>query len=191
MTSRPATLSRGHAATVGSVPVDIREATEDDLEELYGGFTRIIATGEGFPQAPPLSRADFDSVWVIGSSAVRVARFGGYLIGGYYIRPNFVGRAAHIANAGYFVLAAYRGTGVGRSLVEHSLRQARRLGFDAMQYNLVFESNPARNMYTRLGFSEVGRIPRAIDGEEDALIYWRSLEDVDPDTPTGEWSRRE
>ena len=43
-----------------------------------------------------------------------MARFGGYLIGASYIKPNFVGRAAHIANAGYFVLAPYRGTGVGR-----------------------------------------------------------------------------
>jgi GNAT superfamily N-acetyltransferase len=100
-------------------------------------------------------------------------------VGAYYIRPNFVGRAAHIANAGYFVLAPYRGTGVGTQLVEHSLRAARELGFDALMFNLVFESNPARQMYQRLGFEEVGRIPRAVEGE-DALIYWRSLEDIEP-----------
>ncbi len=106
-----------------------------------------------------------------------MARFGSYLIGAYYIKPNFVGRAAHIANAGYFVLAAYRGTGVGRSLVEHSLLEARRLGFDAIQFNLVFESNPVRSLYEHLGFSAIGRVPKAVDGE-DALIYWRSLEDI-------------
>ncbi len=106
-----------------------------------------------------------------------MARFGGYLIGAYYLKPNFVGRAAHIANAGYFVLAPYRSTGVGRTMVEHSLREARRLGFDAMQFNLVFESNPARGMYRKLGFEEVGRIPEAVEGE-DALIYWRSLADI-------------
>ena len=33
-------------------------------------------------------------------------------------------------------------------------------------FNLVFESNPARAMYERLGFEEVGRIPDAIDGED-------------------------
>ena len=122
-----------------------------------------------------------------------VARFGGSLIGASYIKPNFVGRAAHIANAGYFVLAPYRGTGVGRALVEHSLREARRLGFDAMMFNLVFESNPARAMYRRLGFDEVGRIPGAVEGE-DAVVYWRSLEDIDLDDPeqrdaaTSRWS---
>ena len=107
-----------------------------------------------------------------------MACFGGYLVGASYIKPNFVGRAAHIANAGYFVSAPYRRTGVGRSLVEHSLREARRLGFDAMMFNLVFESNPARAMYRELGFEELGRVPKAVDGE-DAVIYWRSLEDID------------
>jgi hypothetical protein len=33
-------------------------------------------------------------------------------------------------------------------------------------------------MYERLGFKEVGRIPAAIEGE-DAVIYWRSLLDVE------------
>jgi GNAT superfamily N-acetyltransferase len=154
-------------------------ATPVDHEELFDAFSRIVAAGEGFPQAPPLTRDDFDEYWIVHSSAVRVARFGGYLVGAYYIKPNFVGRAAHIANAGYFVLAPYRGTGVGRALVEHSLREARRLGFDAMQFNLVFETNQARSLYDRLGFKEVGRIPDAVEGE-DALIYWRSLQDIEP-----------
>jgi ribosomal protein S18 acetylase RimI-like enzyme len=79
-----------------------------------------------------------------------------------------------IANAGYFVLESHRGRGLGRNLVEHSIGEARRLAFDAMQFNLVFESNPARALYRSLGFREVGRIPDTIDGE-DAVIYWRTL----------------
>ncbi len=159
------------------MPVDIKMATVDDYDELFVAFSRVVSAGDGFPQSAPITRGEFDDYWVDHSSAISVAKFGNYLIGAYYIKPNFVGRAAHIANAGYFVLAPYRGTGVGRSLVEHSLREARRLGYDAMQFNLVFESNAARGMYERLGFTEVGRIPHAVDGE-DALIYWRSLEDI-------------
>ena len=161
------------------MPVDIRTASVDDYDELFVAFSRIVGAREGFPQLPPLTREDFDAYWIDHSAAVCVARFGGDLIGAYYIRPNFVGRAAHIANAGYFVLAQYRSTGVGRAMVEHSLREARHLGFDAMQFNLVFESNPARGMYRKLGFEEVGRIPEAVEGE-DALIYWRSLADIEP-----------
>ena len=159
------------------MPVDIKLATVDDYDELFVAFSRIVGAGEGFPQAPPLTRPEFDDYWVAHSSSVQVARFGSYLIGAYYLKPNFVGRAAHTPNAGYFVLAAYRGTGVGRALVEHSLLEARRLGFDALQFNLVFESNPVRTLYDRLGFTEIGRIPKSVDGE-DALIYWRSLDDI-------------
>jgi GNAT superfamily N-acetyltransferase len=164
---------------VDAVPLDIRLATEDDYDEVFVAFSRIVEAGEGFPQRHPLTRPEFDDYWVAHSSAVSVAHFGGYLVGAYYLKPNFVGRAAHIANAGYFVLAPYRSTGVGRAMVEHSLRQARLLGFDAMQFNLVFESNPALGMYRKLGFEEVGRIPDAVDGE-DALVCWRSLEDIEP-----------
>lgn len=158
------------------MPVEIRSAKRDDHDELFEAFQRIVHTLDGFPQAPPLTRPDFEDYWINHSSGVYVARFDGQVIGAYYVKPNFVGRAAHIANAGYFVLAPFRGTGVGRSLVEHSLAEAHRLGFDALQFNLVFESNPARKMYEQLGFREVGRIPDAVDGET-ALIYWRSLED--------------
>jgi GNAT superfamily N-acetyltransferase len=174
----PSVPDRGaRTTTVGVVPVDITMATVDDYDELFVAFSRIVGAGEGFPQSAPVTREEFDDYWVDHSSAVQVARFGSYLIGAYYIKPNFVGRAAHIANAGYFVLAAYRGTGVGRTLLEHSMLEARRLGYDALQFNLVFESNPVRALYERLGFTEVGRIPKAVDGE-DALIYWRSLEDI-------------
>jgi GNAT superfamily N-acetyltransferase len=168
----------GRVTTVEVVPVDIREASVVDYDEVFVAFSRIVAAGEGFPQSPPLTREEFDDYFVDHSSAVCVARFGGYLIGAYYLKPNYVGRAAHIANAGYFVLAPYRGTGVGRTLVQHSLCRARRLGFDAMMFNLVFESNPATSLYQRLGFEEIGRVPSAVDGE-DALIYWRSLDDID------------
>ena len=70
-----------------------------------------------------------------------------------------------------------RGLGVGRLLVEDSIARAPLAGFDAIQFNLVFASNPARALYESLGWREIGRIPEAVDGE-DAVIYWRSLEDV-------------
>ena len=43
---------------------------------------------------------------------VAVVRWEGQLAGSYYIKPNFVGRAAHIANAGYFVTPGLRGRGM-------------------------------------------------------------------------------
>ena len=159
---------------MGDVPVDIRLASVDDYDELFNAFSRVVAAGEGFPQAPPLTREDFDSYWIQPSSAIAVAMFGGYLVGSYYIKPNFVGRAAHIANAGYVVDRPFRGRRVGRLLVEDSITRAPLVGFDAVQFNLVFASNPARALYEELGWRQIGQVPRAVEGE-DAIIYWRAV----------------
>jgi GNAT superfamily N-acetyltransferase len=163
------------AEDVVVAPAELSAAEVGDHDELFAAYTLIVNSGAGFPHEPPLTREAFDDYWIAHSSAVWIARVDGQLVGAYYVKPNFVGKAAHIANAGYFVLSSHRGRGYGRWLVEHSLHEARRLGFDAMQFNLVFASNPARQMYRQMGFQEVGRIPAAVDGE-DAIIYWRSLE---------------
>jgi GNAT superfamily N-acetyltransferase len=146
----------------------------DQDGELFDLFARIVASGEGFPHAPPLTRAQFDDTWVRPVTTVIAATVDGELAGAYYLKPNSPGRAAHIANAGYMVSAAHRGTGVGRALVEDSITRAPTLGFDAIQFNLVFASNPARKLYEDLGWREVGRVPAAVNGE-DAIIYWRAV----------------
>ena len=161
--------------TASGLDLTVSEAQPEDHDELYVRFAQIVAAGEGYPQAPgPLAVGDFEQYWLAGKSLVAVARSHDALVGSYYLKPNFPGRAAHIANGGYFVIRELRGRGVGTALVEDSLVQARALGFDALQFNLVFASNPARRLYERMGFEAVGRVPEAVDGEE-AIVYWRRL----------------
>ena len=165
----------GHARTPAGLQLILTEAGPDDHDELYAAFAAVVGAGEGYPQpVGPLSVDDFDEYWLGHKSLVAVARSDGRLAGSYYLKPNFPGRAAHIANAGYIVVAGVRGGGIGTALVEDSMVAARRLGFDALQFNLVFASNPARRLYERLGFEVIGRIPEAVDGE-DAIVYWRRL----------------
>lgn len=150
--------------------------THDEPEQLFALFADVVAKRDGFPQAPPLTREVHEQTWVRPVSTVVGARAaaGGPLLGAYYLKPNFAPRAGHIANAGYVVAADARGQGVGRALVTDSIWRAPTLGFDAIQFNLVFESNPARKLYEELGWIEIGRIPDAVDGEP-AIIYWRRV----------------
>ena len=147
---------------------------DDQHDELFDLFEAIVAALEGFPQAPPLTRDDFDAAWIRPTTVVVVALVDGKVAGAHYLKPNSPGRAAHIANAGYIVAPEARGRGVGRALVEDSIQRAPKLGFDAIQFNLVFASNPARKLYEELGWEAVGRIPRAVEGE-DAIVYWRAV----------------
>jgi ribosomal protein S18 acetylase RimI-like enzyme len=163
--------------TERGLELELAAARPADTAELYEAFAAVVAAGEGYPQSPdePQSSEDFADYWLDHKSLVAVARVGGgRLAASYYLKPNFHGRAAHVANAGYFVVPELRGQGVGRALVEHSFDEARALGFDALQFNLVFADNPARRLYERLGFQVIGRVPEAVDGG-DAVIYWRRL----------------
>jgi ribosomal protein S18 acetylase RimI-like enzyme len=72
--------------------------------------------------------------------------------------------------------------GVGRSMGEHALREARRLGFRAMQFNFVVSTNePAVRLWQALGFQIVGTLPGAFrhaqNGFVDAYVMFRSLVD--------------
>jgi len=154
--------------------VEIGPLRDDERDALFQLFSAIVDAREGYPHQPPLTADGFAATWLQPSTTVIAARAGTRLAGAYYLKPNFPGRAAHIANAGYIVGAAHRGAGVGRALVEDSIARAPSLGFDAIQFNLVFASNPARPLYERLGWTQVGRVPEAVDGE-DAIIYWRKV----------------
>jgi GNAT superfamily N-acetyltransferase len=158
--------------------VDIGPVRSSELDALYRLFERVVADKEGYPHAPPLTRDVFDATWVTPVTMAVGARVEGpsgiEVVGAYYLRPNFVGRAAHIANAGYVVASAWRRRGIGRLLLEDSVARAPHMGFDAIQFNLVFVSNPARALYEELGWREIGRLPDAVEGE-DAVIYWRRV----------------
>jgi GNAT superfamily N-acetyltransferase len=142
---------------------------------LLAAYAEAVDEGGSFPAEPPVSVEQLRAVWLDDKAATVAATFGDELAGFYYLRPNFSGRAAAIANAGYLVPRSMRGRGVGKALLDHSLGRARELGFTAMMFNLVFERNPARRLWEAAGFEVIGRIPGAIDGEQDALIYWRAL----------------
>jgi GNAT superfamily N-acetyltransferase len=157
-----------------SEDVDLRPIRAGEEVELFEVFGRIVGAKEGYPHAPPLTRDAFDDTWVAHVSVVVVARCDGVLAGAYYLKPNQPGRAAHIANAGYVVDRPYRGRRIGRLLVEDSITRAPQFGFDAIQFNLVFASNPARALYEELGWQKIGQVPRAVEGE-DAVIYWRAV----------------
>lgn len=141
---------------------------------VYRLFAEVVADGGAFPRDPPATPEMFAEVWEAPSTLTLCATVDGVVVGAYFLRAAFPGVAGHVANAGYMVDRRWRGLGLGRQLVEHSMDTARTHGFDAMLFSLVLESNPAHRLYERLGFVQIGRIPQAVHGEA-ARIYWRAL----------------
>jgi ribosomal protein S18 acetylase RimI-like enzyme len=90
---------------------------------------------------------------------------------------------SHVANASFMVHPGYSGKGAGREMGLHCLREAKKAGYLAMQFNFVVSTNRAAvSLWQKLGFSIVGTLPKAFLhqslGYVDAYVMYRFLDDV-------------
>ena len=160
----------------------IRAAIATDHDAIWKMFQATIATGDTFVFDASTSREKALAYWCAADAATFVAEHDGSVIGSYLLRPNQPGLGNHVANAGYMVDLSARGLGVGRALAEHSLEEARRRGYRAMQFNFVVSTNEsAVHLWRQLGFHIVGTLPGAFrhaqQGLVDAYVMFRSLDD--------------
>jgi L-amino acid N-acyltransferase YncA len=158
----------------------LRPAEAADWPAIWPFFRLIVEAGESYPYPSDMPEPEARVVWMEAPAATYVAERGGQVVGSYYIKLNQLGRGSHVCNCGYMVDPAARGGGVATAMCLHSQDEARRLGFLAMQYNLVVSTNEAAvHLWRKLGFEEVGVLPRAFDharlGLVDALVMYRWL----------------
>lgn len=153
----------------------LRGYRPEDLPGMLTVWNEVVAGGIAFPQREELdlksARDFFTSQDFCGVAADTKT---GEILGLYILHPNNVGRCGHIANASYGVSATARGQGIGRRLVNHSLVQAKSLGFRLMQFNAVVATNTAAIvLYESLGFRALGTIPGGFllpDGHYEDIV---------------------
>jgi len=164
--------------------IQIRPATSADFDAMWNIFSAHAATGETYPFGPDTTREAAHAYWLGPNVTARVAVLGERVLGMYRVVPNQLGRGHHVANGSYMVSPNAQGVGVGRILGEHSLEEARRQGYLAMQFNYVVSTNTAAVMlWKKLGFSIVGTLPKAFRhkrlGYVDAYVMYQLLQDPD------------
>ena len=158
----------------------IRRATAADHDPIWEILRPVFRAGDTYAIDPNISRDAALDYWTGASHGAYVAEIDGDVLGTYYLRRNQAGGGAHVCNCGYVTAQDAQGRGVARAMLEHSIKEARAAGFQAMQYNFVVETN-ARAIATwqRAGFEIVGRLPKAFAhpdlGVVDALVMYRRL----------------
>jgi len=163
----------------------IRQANSSDTDSVWQIFRAVVAGGDTYTFDPDISRDEALAYWLHPSNRSYVAELDGKVVGSYILRPNQPGLGSHVANAAFMVSPDARGLGVGRSMGEHSLLEAHRLGFRAMQFNCVVSTNePAIQLWQELGFKIVGTLPGVFRHSErgyvDAYVMFRSLPGLNP-----------
>ena len=158
----------------------IREASEEEFEEIWPIFQEVISTGDTYGYARNTTKDEGKRLWMDVPRKTFIAKFEREILGTYYIKTNQSGPGNHVCNCGYMVLASARGTGVATAMCEHSQKMAVELGYEAMQFNFVASTNEAAvRLWQKLGFEIVGRLPKAFNhplkGYVDALVMYKWL----------------
>lgn len=168
------------------IQVELDYMHPDESEQVKKLLNTIVMEGKSYPQKQALTDLEFDAYWLLGHSFVvkpvdpSNQALPQDILAAFYIKPNFVGRCSHICNAGFIVQPQMRGQGIGRFMGETMLSIAQSLGYQAVMFNLVFENNiPSISLWQSLGFQTIGRIPAAVELENDsyidALLMYRRL----------------
>ncbi len=159
----------------------VREYQDNDLPVMIRIWNEVVEEGIAFPQEEFLDETTGTEFFASQTyNGVAEDAESGRVLGLYILHPNNIGRCGHIGNASYAVSRECRGLHIGEKLVSDSLSQAKAHGFGVMQFNAVVASNiHARHLYERLGFVQLGTIPKGFrmkDGYyEDICPYYHEL----------------
>jgi len=159
--------------------MEIREYGETDIQEMVNIWNEVVEEGTAFPQEELLND-ETGKKFFSEQAYCGIASEHDRVVGLYILHPNNIGRCGHICNASYAVASFCRGRQIGEKLVKDCLIQAGRLGFGVLQFNAVVETNlPARRLYEKLGFIQLGTIPggfRMKDGSyQNICPYYHTL----------------
>ena len=158
----------------------IEAAATEDFSKIWEIFRLIVLPGDTVSFPPDITIEEAKKYWMGDGMYTYKAVLDDIIVGTYVLKPNFPGLGSHVVNGGYMVHPEYQGKKIGTQMTIHSLEEARRLGFKAMQYNLVVSTNiPAVKLYQKMGFKIVGTLPKAFNhmqlGYVDAYVMHQFL----------------
>ena len=133
-------------------------------------------------EATPLPQTrDFVMGMIAKGNPQFVAVIGDEVIGWCDIDRHFFPSRAHRGRLGMGILPDYRGKGLGRQLIETTLKAAKEAGFARIELDVYEDNARAIALYEKLGFAREGVIRRAarIDGRFINAIGMALLFDED------------
>ena len=151
--------------------MNIREATQRDADSIWNIFHEVVLAGDTYAYDQDTTKPEAIRQWLDIPDKTFVVEENNQVLGTYYIKKNHPGPANHVCNCGYMVSASARGRGLATSMCKHSQEIALQMGFKAMQFNLVVQTNEgAVRLWQNLGFEIVGTIPAAFNHPDKGYV---------------------
>jgi ribosomal protein S18 acetylase RimI-like enzyme len=159
-----------------------RRITEADSDDLWNIIHTVIQSGDTYVYSPDSSREKMLEIWFDIHKYAYLCEIEGQVVGTFFIKANQPDLGSHVANAGYMVHPDFRGKGIAEAMCRFSMQEAKRLGFKAMQFNIVMATNlGAIRLWQKCGFEIIGTLPKVFQhqvlGLTDALVMYQWLGD--------------
>jgi RimJ/RimL family protein N-acetyltransferase len=166
--------------TVTVVPIEMRHI--ESLSECVAEVARerrFLAIVEGFA-------LDQTAAWVaadrVRGNPFLVALDQDRVVGWCEVRRDLLPGRGHTGLLGMGLRAPYRGQGLGRRILEQTLRAARESGFERIELMVRSPNAQAMGLYSQAGFREEGRKRDAVrldEGSEDEILMALHLREDD------------
>ncbi len=158
----------------------IRSYKKSDDEQIWRIFHAVVQGGDTYTFLPDTPKEEAIEYFTGKKNKCFVAEIDGKAVGMYAIRKNRKGLGDHIGNASYMVSPDFHGRGIGKALGLHSIEQAKKDGYLALQFNFVVSTNiPAVNLWKSIGFEIIGTVPNGFRhsklGFVDTYIMYKKL----------------
>ena len=150
--------------------IEIRSIKEDEAEEVIEVIKKITSqTGDFLLR--DLEEVTFtvesEKEWIKNHLTEEKAYVLGVYVDGHYIGNSELRQMAklnkmkHRAEIGIAFLDEYTNKGIGTTILNYQIEQAKRLGYEILQLSVVSRNEKAIHTYKKVGFNECGRIEKA------------------------------
>lgn len=150
--------------------MEIRIANEDDFEAVIKIYNHAV--DEKFATADTEyvtieSRKEWFEQHSPGTYPIYIAEENAQIVGWCSLSPHRPGRKAlrKVAEISYYIHKAHRKKGVANSLITHTIKSAKSLGFKNLISILLELNEPSIYILEKFGFEEWGHLPNVAEIE--------------------------
>lgn len=139
--------------------MEIRKARATDQDGIWQIIKEVISSGDTYVFSPGSTKEKMLGIWCGADKYTYVALNDNDIVGTFFIKENQPDLGSHVANAGYMTAPSAFGKGIGMAMGEFWIVEAKKLGFKAMQFNVLVKATAAPYRYGSVWFRNSWRNP--------------------------------
>jgi RimJ/RimL family protein N-acetyltransferase len=149
--------------------VILRAPKWDDLDDMLECINSLVEEGADIMMDQKQTREQ-EVDWLArclseiekGEKAYVTAEVEGKLVGTSHVNRVNAGRQSHVGQLGIVIRDGYRNIGIGTEMMRVLIEESRRMGLKVLTLNVFATNKHAQHVYEKVGFKEVGRIPKGL-----------------------------